>query len=307
VADVNAPVTVVYVAGYGRTGSTLLDLLLGRVDGWFSVGEFRQFWHARRDDWRCGCGDAIADCPTWSKVVAQLDGTAAEQVIADKRATVRVRRAPQLYARRHGRDARTERLQHTLTAAYAAVADVTGAGVLVDSSKDPLYGLLLCDVPGVRVHVVHLVRDSRAVAWSWQREKSRPEVATAGATLPVHSALHTALEWDLRNALAQLLSRRAASYMRVSYEQLTRAPAETVASIIGAVTPSRDAAALAAAALADDGTEHVNHTVGGNPMRFGATTLAVRPDDEWRHRLPARDRRTVSALTWPLLRAYGYR
>lgn len=304
----NAPVTVVYVAGYGRTGSTLLDLLLGRVDGWFSVGEFRQFWHARRDEWRCGCGEGVATCPTWSKVVAQLDGTRPEQVIADKRATVRVRRAPRLYfARQRGRDRRTERLRQALSASYAAVADVTAAGVLVDSSKDPLYGLLLCGVPGVKVHVVHLVRDSRAVAWSWQREKSRPEVATAGAKLPVHSALHTALEWDLRNALAQLLSRRAASYTRVSYEQLVRAPAETVASIIGTVTPARDAAALAAAALTDDGAEHVNHTVGGNPMRFGATTLAVRADDEWRHRLPARDRRTVSALTWPLLRAYGYR
>jgi hypothetical protein len=41
--------TVAYIVGSGRSGSTLLDLMLGRLDGWFSMGEFRHFWHAQRD------------------------------------------------------------------------------------------------------------------------------------------------------------------------------------------------------------------------------------------------------------------
>jgi hypothetical protein len=45
--------------------------------------------------------------------------------------------------------------------------------------------------------------------------------------------------------------------------------------------------------------------VDGNPVRF-ARELTLSVDDEWQRRLSNRDRRTMSALTWPLLRRYGY-
>ena len=90
------PTTVVYIAGYGRSGSTLLDLLLGRLDGWFSMGEFRLFWHALRDHWNCGCGREVAECPIWSAVLAQAAPPPVTDVLADLRTTVRVRRVPAL-------------------------------------------------------------------------------------------------------------------------------------------------------------------------------------------------------------------
>jgi hypothetical protein len=49
-----------------------------------------------------------------------------------------------------------------------------------------------------------------------------------------------------------------------------------------------------------------HHSVGGNPMRFSRGTVEVRLDDAWRDALPARDRRIVTVLTWPLLVAYRY-
>src|SRR5439155_14642762 len=51
----------------------------------------------------------------------------------------------------------------------AAIADVSGCSVIVDSSKLPTYAFVLKKVPGLEVHIVHLVRDSRATAFSWQR------------------------------------------------------------------------------------------------------------------------------------------
>ena len=50
----------------------------------------------------------------------------------------------------------------------------------------------------------------------------------------------------------------------------------------------------------------VDHTVSGNPLRFQAGTFEIRPDEEWRTALPAGKRRLVTALTWPLLKRYGY-
>lgn len=295
-------ITVVYIAGQGRSGSTLLDLLAGRLDGWFSMGEFRLFWHAVRDGYRCGCGEDLVACPVWAPVLASAAPGEVADVIADLKTTVRLRRVPGLIFPRllGSHRAARERCANALAEVYRATAETTGASVLVDSSKDPIYGLLLRGAPDVRLHVVHLVRDSRAVAWSWQRKRQRPEVVEREAYQPVYSALHTSLEWDLRNALVHVLGRGAAGYTRLTYESLVRDPAAALDIVSRAVTgtdaPVRDAAAA----------DLVNHTVAGNPMRFTGR-LEVKADEEWKHALGARDRRLVTALTWPLLRAYGYR
>jgi hypothetical protein len=293
-------ITVVYIAGQGRIGSTLLDLLLGRLDGWFSLGEFRRFWHARRDDYRCGCGELVAECPVWSPVIARAGTRTVDDALADFKTTVRLRRLPGLASPRLAGSHRAaqERATRELGAVYRAAAEVTGARVLVDSSKDPLYGLLLGQAPDIEVHAIHLVRDSRAVAWSEQRTRARPELGDRVAHLPIRSPRATGVEWDLRNALARLAGARSCTYTRITYEALVADPDATVERIARAVVGS--------GAIAGP-LQPTNHTVGGNPMRFETGALEIRPDVEWRTGMSAHDRRVVTALTWPLLRLYGYR
>src|SRR5207249_8771406 len=76
-------VKVLYVAGSGRSGSTILDRILGQVDGFFSAGELCNLWGrgllARR---RCGCGTPVPDCPVWGAVLAEAFG-GADQVDAE--------------------------------------------------------------------------------------------------------------------------------------------------------------------------------------------------------------------------------
>jgi hypothetical protein len=49
-----------------------------------------------------------------------------------------------------------------------------------------------------------------------------------------------------------------------------------------------------------------NHMVDGNPVRFTRDAMALVVDDEWRRRLAPGERRATTAMTWPLLRRYGY-
>jgi hypothetical protein len=292
--------TVAYVVGSGRSGSTLLDLLLGRLDGWFSMGELRHLWHAQRDDYLCGCGEPVTKCPVWSEVLARSRPGEPEAVLADVRATLRIRHLAGLADRRllsGGIGAAAVRLRETLASVYGAASSVTGARVLVDSSKDPLYGLLLDQIPELRVHAIHLVRDPRAVAWSEQRTRARPELGDRLGYLPIRSARQTSLEWDVRNALARVMGTRSVTYSRVTYEELVAAPEATVDRIAHAVTGT-------IVMLGQD--EPRGHTVGGNPMRFDRDGLRIKPDVEWRTALSVRNRRTVNALTWPLLRHFGY-
>ena len=48
------------------------------------------------------------------------------------------------------------------------------------------------------------------------------------------------------------------------------------------------------------------HTVAGNPMRLEHGSFQIRLDDAWRTSMNRRDRKITTALTWPLLAAYGY-
>ena len=60
---------VLFIAGWGRSGSTLLDRMLGQVPGVFSAGELRDIWERGvREDRLCGCGQPFRECAVWRKV-----------------------------------------------------------------------------------------------------------------------------------------------------------------------------------------------------------------------------------------------
>jgi hypothetical protein len=68
--DARGPI-VLYIAGFGRSGSTVLTNLLGEADGVFAAGEVLQFWRAMSTETCiCGCGRAIKECSVWQGVRA---------------------------------------------------------------------------------------------------------------------------------------------------------------------------------------------------------------------------------------------
>jgi hypothetical protein len=184
---------------------------------------------------------------------------------------------------------------------YKAVAEVSGAEVVVDSSKAPGFAAMIDRIPGVRVHLIHLVRDSRGVAYSWQRRVDRPETGTRGPDMPTYGPARVALEWVLWNTVFELLGLRMGR-TRVHYEALIEHPSgelRRIAQAAGDAQPTADDSA--SRAEADVGT---HHTVSGNRVRFHKGPLDLRVDDEWKAAMPLRDRTIVTLMTWPLLLAY---
>ena len=300
---------VLYVGSWGRSGSTLLDLILGQIPGCVSVGELRYLWERGLAERQlCGCGVPVPDCPFWSAVLEEASSRGEPikpaEVLALWKRVDGLARIPSLMAPWHGprhqEDLRVFR--EVLGRVYGAVAKVSGASTVVDSSKYAAYGLLIAGVPGLDLRLLHLVRDSRAVAYSWLRRKLMPEVTAEVRYMPVKGPWRSATYWELENLALELLRRSSARWARIRYDDLTTEPQSALGAALAALGINGDLDFLRERVL------HLglNHTVAGNPMRFRRGELAIEPDLEWRSRLAAGPRRVVTALTWPLLARYGF-
>ena len=304
------PVTILYIAGAGRSGSTIIDNILGRVDGMASVGELRFLWERGILEQRlCGCGRPFMECPTWSAILLEafpdVDLPALARRMVDlQQAGIRARRLPQVIrpsSRNHLQRIMSEYLGN-LSRLYAVTAAHLGGGVVVDSSKLPAYGAMLEMLPGVDVRVVHLVRDPRATAYSWLRKKVLTDRAGM-AFMQQQGPVKASALWDLWNVAAELLWRRSSRYLRVHYEWFVQEPRAVVerilahAGVAGATTPFVSEREVDLTA---------NHTVAGNPSRFSTGRVAIRADDEWVTAMRRWDRLRVTVVTWPLLLRYGY-
>lgn len=152
--------------------------------------------------------------------------------------------------------------------------------------------------------MVHLVRDSRAVSHSWLRKKVKYEVAGREEDyMDLHGPLVSSLGWMRSNLLIEPLRFYASSYTTVRYEDFIAAPESTLQRILLATGEERRELPLV-----DDHTLRleIDHTVAGNPNRFRRGEIELRLDEEWKEKMSGPNRRTVTALTWPLLLKYGY-
>jgi len=306
-------VKVLYIAGYSRSGSTLLLRLLGETPGVAAVGELFDLWQRSFvDNQLCGCGEPFLGCSFWRDVARTAFGCEPAEVPAGRLALQRLRVqghgaipklwVPPLQSRRFKNDA--ENYRRVLERVYGAIASVSGASIVVDSSKVPQYQWVLAGAVGIELHVVHLVRDSRATAHSLERRKLRPEIHWRRQEMDRLGALRSALEWQLSHVMIATRKRSAASYIRVRYEDLVRDPAAVLKQIgVACNFALREPPGLAEGKV----VLPASHTVSGNPSRFIVGPTDIAPDDEWVDRMSARDRATVTALTAPGLRHYGYR
>jgi hypothetical protein len=309
-------IDVLYIGGYTRSGSTLLSSLLGGLPGYVAAGELRDLWQRGvRDNQLCSCGQPFLSCPFWSAVGDRAFG-GWPKIDADDLARVGAelltsdRYLPGLLGPRFVAGRRGTRLlrrySESMTALYASVRDVSGGSVIVDSSKLPAAALATARSPDVRLRVLHLVRDSRGVAFSWaKRGVVRPEITAGRTYMDTYAAGFTAVRWAYHNLLLEALRLRHVPCSLVRYEAMVRAPG---ASICGALERLGMPVAASARAALDSRRVPLDssHTIGGNPMRFAGDDQPLEVDEAWRDEMPASERRKVMMLTWPLLLRYGY-
>ncbi|GGN27429.1 sulfotransferase [Actinoplanes campanulatus] len=299
---------VLFLGGFGRSGTTLVERLLGELPGMCALGEVVHLWQRDiRDDERCGCGARFSGCAFWRRVGdLAFNGWAnvdVDRIHTLRDAVERTRHIPRLASATAATDEVREYASY-YARVYAAAAEVSGARMVIDSSKHSALAHVLRWADDLDLRVVHVVRDARGVAYSWTKTVSRPE--TDGADqMTRYSPGRSAVLWNAHNAAFGLLARRGVPVYRIRYEEFLadpRAGLIRLADFAGLPLHPEHLDFLR--------TEHADlragHSAAGNPMRFTVGRLALRRDDAWVRALPSTQRRLVGAVCGPLLRAYGY-
>lgn len=209
----NGPVKILYIGGYGRSGSTLLGRVLGESPRAMCVGETRYVWsRGLIDNVACGCGQPFRSCPFWRAVGEEAfggwDQINAEQFTEIDRVTNLMAALPFYLApwlRPRLRDAIDEYVT-SLTSLYGAISRVSEGRTIVEISKDPTFASLLIRMQGPDVRILHLVRDSRAVAYSWTRKRREPSPISGQEFMDQISPTRTARSWVTWNTAFHALS-----------------------------------------------------------------------------------------------------
>jgi hypothetical protein len=307
----SAPVKILYVGGYTRSGSTLVGRVLGEPSSAVCVGETHYLWsRGLLDNVECGCGQPFRSCPFWSAVGDEAfggwDRVDVERLAEVDHATNLLASLPFYWMpglRPSLRDMINE-YAVTLAALYSAIARVSGAKMIVETSKDPTFACLLMRMQNSDVRIVHLVRDSRAVAYSWTRKRREPSPIAGQQFMPQFSPAHTSKSWMTWNLAFDALSTARSPYLKLTYESFVADPRAALRKL--SVFADEDLV-LPEAHMTDTEVKLGGHHIfSGNPMRTNTGWLPIRLDTEWKTQLSTAQIATVTAITWPLLFRYGY-
>jgi hypothetical protein len=299
---------VLFIAGPGRSGSTLLDLLLGQIEGFYSTGELRLIWkRGFGENQLCGCRKPFKECEFWTEVVKEAFGGFEEinySQLEALREPVENYVSKGLYTNSESElPAQYTEYFDACSNLYRAIHKISGCEFIVDSSKNTAHGLVLASIPQLDLLSVHLIRDSRAVAYSWRREKIRPEIHWEQQFMAQQNILKSATRWNSLHKFADRLQYVSQRYLPLRYEDLATNPRKSLVALFanfGIQRASLDFLEGQQAKLKE------NHTVSGNPIRFSNTAIKIQPDIEWQHAMTNHHKWLVTLITWPLLLKYGY-
>jgi hypothetical protein len=299
-------IPVVYILSTGRSGSTLLDLLLGSSENTWTLGEAQMLpWELRENRRPCGCGTPVAECDFWREVLPSIsvgEGSYPIDNFREAHTSAKAFRWSILWSMLLNRK---DKNLHAAIQEYGNInaryfSKVRSEATerlnrevrwLVDASKD-IYRLLWLDASGqFDLRVVFLTKSPQAYAYS--RIKSAD-------TARLKMASHATISWTLVNSLAWLVcyQKFRSRFIHVRYHDLASRPdayrscfEEWLDTPFPAWTPTVI-------------REYVNHGISGGRMRWKDS--AIRLDEAWMHKLSSTEKSITRALSFPVAQALGY-
>ncbi len=302
---------VIFIAGSGRSGSTLLERVLAGIPGFTTVGEILDLPRkVAPHNEICGCSRPFADCPFWTAVGRSV-GWSPHWFAQTKELQITVARQrflPKVLTCAEDSEfgQKIEAYGQRYRAVIAAVADEAARHQLVDRSRRAIVDASKWPVlaqalrrGGVDIRVIHLIRDVRGVAHSLSKSDiERPQ--NSGEMMFHNSPAGAAARWLTTQSTVDLLAWRGLPVARLAYSDFVESPVSSLSRALGELDVP----------LLEQDFDHISgtevtlaptHGLSGNPSRFRHGAITLRPDHRWQKEMRRRDRLITTVIGSPQL------
>lgn len=247
---------IIYIAGYGRSGSTLLDVILGNTGHSQSCGEINTIFDEYINGEKCSCGASYDNCPVWSKFFSEIDHN---EKIEEYRKNVRNIDKRETVFRPWEKNIsfKEKGLYKDVNKKLFGAISNEGTQFIVDSSKTAADGsfrpVALQELAGLDVKVIHIQRKLADVIKSLKKGSNRAmqqkkdvrlslssQIGLSKKSQYIEGAENTSINvirgivgYFLANRDATKLKKRLGeeNYIKIAFEELLQSPEATLSAI----------------------------------------------------------------------------
>ena len=288
--------------GSGRSGSTLLSIILNTVPNVMSIGEINNLPRLSEKNFNCSCNERVEDCPFWSNVFERWYKKCGKDEV--KRTIARMGSLEDFtsfvvwFKTICKATFKSKSLQNHLEVTYDffnSTNEESGKTVLVDISKNPLRAYVLSLNKNIDLRIIHLVRDGRGMAWSLNKfvkkdVKQRP-------------VWRSALYWMVVNKMSNFVRKRVLNTLLVKYEDIVTDPNPTLKKIAQftdiEVEPMIDS-------INYDLAQEESHIMAGNALRK-QKSIRLKLDTEWYEKMEGKKKKVFYVIAGRTMKSYGYK
>lgn len=263
-------ITLIYLMGAGRSGTTALATFLGANKEIQVLGEMHQFFNHIKKGISCSCGEKLVNCKFWSQVIDILPEDAVNMASKLEELTLSVEAHSKIIHHLLKKDgfSNAREYQYLMEAIFQSCKKVSNKNVMLDSAKYISRALALRNMSSVELKVIYMVRDVRGVAHSFSKkvQSSRGTISSILYYSMINIAAEVACSLGLRNKV-----------IKVRYEDMMNHPIEffnELEEFLGIdLKQIRDK-------IEGDEAFEIEHIIGGNRLKE-KRSIKFRTDVRW--------------------------
>ncbi len=304
----NTKCKTIYILGHSRSGSTILNILLGNIKSVFAAGEINNYLKSSWiNDHYCSCGNPVSKCDFWPQVQESLQDYAtpsAEELVEITHQLEIWRNLPRQKLRTTV-DQRTKFDNYIKFYAelIKSISRHSESEWVVDASKSPMRLINLLNANELDVSAIHIVRDPRGVCWSLLKAASKNVEAGVQVDLPsIHYT--TTIKNLYINALMAFFAKRKmpSKHLTLRYDELVNQSQQSIEKI-GSLLDV-DTAELKHLIQSKHSLQQM-HNIAGNRLRM-KSNITLKYDQSWKSGLSTFQYLAITALALPLLLIYRF-
>lgn len=290
---------LIYIMGYGRSGSTLLDIVLGDNKHIVTTGALDNYHVWVKKNLKCACGKDIRECGYWGKVYKDT-----KFLEKDIKLVQRMDSLLSFFIFKSSQN--VKKYCQLNKALFNSISTSFGKNIIVDSSKtarDAIFRpVMLSRFCNFDLKPIFLVRDPRGVVWSAMKKHGSPERHKKDIRLV--RFLRALIAWNFTNFMTIFIDKVfLKECLFIRYEDFCKDPINVLHRIRNFTDIDVDNVVNK---IIQNQPIDIGHNIGGNRLRFSKSIDSIQIDESWRDDMPKSYCRIVKFISYPLIKYFKY-